>query len=61
MRDLIASSDPWLSACAMAAAAERRFHRLRTDILAAGQRSGSEVSEVARAAAQALVLNATAD
>jgi AAA family ATP:ADP antiporter len=61
MRDLIASSDPWLSACAMAAAAERRFHRLRKDILAAGQRSGSEVSEVARAAAQALVLNATAD
>jgi AAA family ATP:ADP antiporter len=61
MRDLIRSSDPWLSACAMAAAAERRFHRLRADILAVGQRAGTEVAQVANSAVEALALNATAD
>ena len=61
MRDLIYSSDPWLSACAMAAAGERRFHKLRADIIAAGQRAGTEVAQVANSAAQALALNATAD
>ena len=61
IRDLIHSSDPWLSACAMAAAGERRFHRLRTDILAVGQRAGTDVAQVASTAAQALALNATAD
>jgi hypothetical protein len=61
IRDLIHSSDPWLSACAMAAAGERRFHRLRVDIIAAGQRAGTEVAEVASSAAQSLALNATAD
>ncbi|HVP48224.1 MAG TPA: Npt1/Npt2 family nucleotide transporter [Bryobacteraceae bacterium] len=61
IRDLIRSSDPWLSACAMAAAAERGFHRLRSDILAAAGRSGSEVAEVARSAAQALAAGASAD
>jgi AAA family ATP:ADP antiporter len=61
IRDLIQSSDPWLSACAMAAAAERRFHRLRADILAAGKRAGTEVAQVANSAAQALALDATAD
>jgi AAA family ATP:ADP antiporter len=61
IRDLIHSSDPWLSACAMAAAAERGFHRLRADILAAGQRAGTEVAQVANSAAQELALNATAD
>ncbi|MBZ5592609.1 MAG: hypothetical protein LAP39_10270 [Acidobacteriia bacterium] len=61
IRDLIRSSDPWLAACAMAAAAERGFHRLRPDIIVAGERSGTEVAEVARSAAQELALNATAD
>jgi AAA family ATP:ADP antiporter len=61
MRDLIRSSDPWLSACAMAAAAERRFHRLRADIIAVGQRAGTEVAQVANSAVEALALNATAD
>ena len=61
MRDLIHSSDPWLSACAMAAAGERRFHKLRADIIAVGQRAGTEVAQVANSAAQALALNATAD
>ena len=61
IRDLIHSSDPWLSACAMAAAGERRFHKLRSDILAVGQRAGTEVAQVANSAAQALALNATAD
>ena len=61
IRDLIHSSDPWLSACAMAAAGERRFYRLRVDIIAAGQRAGTEVAEVASSAAQSLALNATAD
>ena len=61
IRDLIRSSDPWLAACAIAAAAERRFHRLRSDIIAAGEQSGSEVAEVARSAAQALAIGANAD
>ena len=61
IRDLIHSSDPWLSACAMAAAGERRFHKLRADILAVGQRAGTEVAQVASSAAQELALNATAD
>ena len=61
IRDLIRSSDPWLAACAMAAAGERRLHRLRSDLIAAGGRSGTDVAEVARSAALALAANATAD
>ncbi len=61
IRDLIRSSDPWLSACAMAAAGERKFHRLRADIVAVGERAGTEVAQVANSAAQTLALNATAD
>ena len=56
IRDLIRSPDPWLAACAMAAAAERHYYRLKEDILAvaAEKQSGAEVAEVARSAAQAL-------
>jgi AAA family ATP:ADP antiporter len=61
IRDLIHSPDPWLAACAIAAAGERKLHRLRADIIAAGENSGTEVAQVARSAAQALALDATAD
>jgi AAA family ATP:ADP antiporter len=61
IRDLICSSDPWLTACAMSAAAECGYHRLAGDILAAGERSGAEVAQVASSAAQTLALGASAD
>ena len=61
IRDLICSSDPWLVACAMSAAAECGYRRLAGDILAAGERSGAEVAQVASSAAQALALGASAD
>jgi AAA family ATP:ADP antiporter len=61
IRDLICSSDPWLTACAMSAAAECGYRRLAGDILAAGERSGAEVAQVASSAAQALALGASAD
>lgn len=61
IRDLICSSDPWLVACAMSAAAECGYRRLAGDILAAGERSGAEVAQVAHSAAQALALGASAD
>jgi AAA family ATP:ADP antiporter len=61
IRDLIRSPDPWLAACAMAAAAERRLHRLTSDILTVGEHSGAEVAQVARSAAQALALSAKAE
>jgi ATP:ADP antiporter, AAA family len=61
IRDLIRSGDPWLAACAMAAAAERKLHRLAADILAVGEQSGAEVLQVARAAAQILALGTPAD
>lgn len=50
VRDLIRSGDPWLVACAMAAAAELRLRALAPDIQEAGRNSGAEVAEVARAA-----------
>ncbi len=43
-------SDPWLTACAMAAAAELRMRSLAPDIAEAAERAGGEVSEVARSA-----------
>src|SRR4029077_5074165 len=52
IRDLIHSPDPWLAACAMAAAGERKLHGLTNDILSVGERSGAEVAQVARSAAQ---------
>jgi ATP:ADP antiporter, AAA family len=54
IRDMIRSPDPWLSACAMAAAAERHYYGLKQDILAVEKQSGAEVAEVARSAAEAL-------
>src|SRR5579864_3132158 len=54
MRDLIRSSDPWLAACAMAAAAEHKLYRLAPDIAAAGERAGTEVLQVAHSARLAL-------
>jgi AAA family ATP:ADP antiporter len=54
VRDLIRSTDPWLAACAMAAAAEQKFYRLASDIAAAEERAGSEVQQVARSARVAL-------
>lgn len=54
VRDLIRSPDPWLSACAMAAAAEQKFYRLAPDIVAAEEGAGTEVLQVARSAKVAL-------
>ena len=61
IRELIRSGDPWLAACAMAAAGERKFHGLRADIVTAGEKSGTEVAQVARSAVQALALAAEAN
>lgn len=47
-------SDPWLTACAMAAAAELRLRNLAPDIAQAAESAGLEVSEVARSAEAAL-------
>jgi ATP:ADP antiporter, AAA family len=54
IRELIRSGDPWLVACAMAYAAEQKFQRLAPDIARAGDRSETEVAQVARWAAAAL-------
>ncbi|HKW98326.1 MAG TPA: Npt1/Npt2 family nucleotide transporter [Bryobacteraceae bacterium] len=54
IRELIRSPDPWLAACAMAAAAERKLYRLAPEIAAAGDRAGTEVLQVARSAKLAL-------
>jgi AAA family ATP:ADP antiporter len=54
VRDLIRSPDPWLAACAMAAAAEQKFYRLAPDIVAAEEGAGTEVLQVARSAMVAL-------
>jgi len=54
IRNLIRSPDPWLAACAMAAAAERKLYRLAPDITEVGERAGTEVLQVARSATQAL-------
>jgi AAA family ATP:ADP antiporter len=54
VRDLIRSPDPWLAACAMAAAAEQKLYRLAPDIVAAEEGAGMEVLQVARSAMLAL-------
>lgn len=54
VRELIRSSDPWLAACAMAAAGELRMRALAADIAEAGKRARPEVYEVAVAAEAAL-------
>ena len=50
VRDLICSGDPWLVACAVAAAGELRMRRLAPDIEQAARNTGAEVAEVARSA-----------
>jgi ATP:ADP antiporter, AAA family len=54
IRDLIRSGDPWLVACAVAAAADLGMRRLAPDIRQAAENTGPDVAEVARAAAAAL-------
>jgi AAA family ATP:ADP antiporter len=50
IRDLIHSRDPWLVACAVAAAAELNLRNLAPEIAQAAVESESDVSEVARSA-----------
>jgi len=54
IRDLIHSHDPWLTACAVAAAAELELRSLAQEIHQAAEESQEGVSEVARAAAARL-------
>ena len=54
VRDLIRSKDPWLVACAVAAAGELKMRRLSADIQKAAETAGMEVAEVARSAAALL-------
>ena len=54
MRELIRGDDVWLSACAMAAAAELNARNLIEDVRAAGQKGGQEVAQVAQYAEAAL-------
>ena len=53
MRDLIRTGDPWLAACAVAAAGELKMHELAPEIREAAQGTGTDVAEVARSAAAA--------
>jgi len=55
IRELIRSGDPWLVACAMAAAGELRFRALAPDIAEAGRNAGVEIGRVAFAAQAVLV------
>jgi AAA family ATP:ADP antiporter len=50
LRGMIVSGDPWLSACAIAAAAELQIRDVAGDIRRAAAEGGREVAEVARAA-----------
>ncbi len=50
IRELIGSKDPWLTACAMAAAAELGLRTLAPEIERAAQSAERDVSQVARAA-----------
>jgi AAA family ATP:ADP antiporter len=54
IRDLIRSHDPWLVACAIAAAAELHMRSLAPDIAQAAKDAIEEISEVARSAESAL-------
>ncbi len=55
LRELVRAGDPWLAACAMAAAGELRMRSLAPDIAAAPARSEPEVDEVARHVGAVLV------
>jgi AAA family ATP:ADP antiporter len=48
VRDLLGSGDPWLVACAMAAAGELRMRGLAPEIRQAAENTGAEVAEVAK-------------
>jgi ATP:ADP antiporter, AAA family len=50
IRELIRSGDPWLVACAVAAAGELRLHQLTPEIQHAAENTGPDVAEVARSA-----------
>jgi AAA family ATP:ADP antiporter len=54
IRDLICCGDPWLVACAVAAAGELGMRRLAPDIEQAARNTGAEVAEVARSAVASL-------
>jgi AAA family ATP:ADP antiporter len=54
LKSLMHSADPWLTACAIAAAAELRIRELARDVRSAGDACGYDVAEVARAAEAAL-------
>jgi AAA family ATP:ADP antiporter len=54
LRELIRGDDAWLSACAMAAAAELKARSLLGDVRAAKERGGREVAQVAQYAEGAL-------
>jgi hypothetical protein len=54
IRELIRSGDPWLTACAMAAAADLRLHGLGPEIVEASRNAGAEVSQVGERAVAAL-------
>jgi AAA family ATP:ADP antiporter len=54
VRELIRSGDPWLVACAMAAAADLKLRNLAGDIREASRGAGAEVCQVALAAQAAL-------
>lgn len=54
LRELIRSRDPWLAACAIAAAAELQLRNLAGEIAEAAGEAEPEVGEVARAAQEAL-------
>ncbi len=47
IRDLLRSSDPWLRACALAAAAELKLRSLAPDVAHAAAEADERVSEVA--------------
>jgi len=54
LRELLGSNDPWITACAIATAAEFKLKALAADISKAGAQPGTETFEVARAASTVL-------
>jgi ATP/ADP translocase len=54
LRAMLREGDPWLAACAMAAAAELGFRDLAGEVRAAARRAGAAAAQVAEAALRAL-------
>jgi ATP/ADP translocase/HEAT repeat protein len=54
IRELIRDKDPWLKACAIAAAAEHNLRGLSRDISEAAEQAGDDVTQVARSAVAVL-------